>query len=94
LDRMKKKGIYLFLLFFTTLFFINSLEAQVVSEKRVFYVAQQSFCDGFYDVAIEKLKAFIDTFPESKNINSAIFYSAVPIMKKERFILPLVSLKK
>ncbi len=94
MDRMKKKGIYLFLLFFTIPFFINSLEAQVVSEKRIFYVAQQSFCDGFYDVAIEKLKAFIDTFPESKNINSAYLLLGRSYYEKGAFHLALGEFEK
>lgn len=83
------KIIYLSIIFFIISFFINNPEAGASGERRDFYVAQQSLGDGFYDVAIEKLRAFISDFPKSENINSARLLLGRSYYEKKNFHLAL-----
>ncbi|MFH1856024.1 MAG: tetratricopeptide repeat protein [Candidatus Omnitrophota bacterium] len=91
---MKTKYIYIIIILFTTLFFINAMEARALTEKKELYVAEQSFEDGFYDVSIDKLKAFIEHFSKSDNKNYAYILLGRCYYEKKLFHLALGEFEK
>ncbi|MCR4336591.1 MAG: tetratricopeptide repeat protein, partial [Candidatus Omnitrophica bacterium] len=64
---------FLLLVVMGALLFPLDAYAQNETEKELFLIAQKSFDDGFYDVAIRYIQKFVEQFPQSeKNVQAKL----------------------
>lgn len=91
---MNRRTVTLIVLIFAALFFFNVLEVSADREKKELYMAQEALTDGFYDVAIETLKDFVENRPKSENINSAYILLGRAYYGKKDFHLALGEFEK
>ncbi|MFC1703618.1 tetratricopeptide repeat protein [Candidatus Omnitrophota bacterium] len=74
-------------------FCLCAASAETNKEEELFFVAQKSFEDGFYDVSLGYFERFLQEFPETTRRAEAYLMIAQCYLKQDRFIKSLENLQ-